>query len=485
MGVRPDPRAPAVAPRWSTTKGEPLVDRGGAGVAQLQRPRRRSSVTAHFDVQPPDPLELWESAPFELIERDGWLYARGIADDKGTAVHAPQGRRAARAPRASCRSTSALPATARRRSAATPIVDWLAADDARRRRGDRVRRRHGRARRPGLQRSPCVGSATSTSRFAPERAIFTPGMYGGAALNAMHALNRSLAAVLAGPDGLLPEPLRAGIVPPSAAELESWRALPRGDDELAAQGATAARRPRGGRVLRAHDWAEPSVDVNGIEGGSPRLQKTVIPVEAEANVSMRLVAGQDPHEIAPAFERLLRDAAPEGARGRGRRCCRLERAGARPARLAARSGSAHDAFEQTTRRAAPARPLRRLDPGRLRARRPRSPDDRDGVRAQRLERPLAERAHPCRLRPARGRDRAASCSAGSPTLASSPARAPFLTPLAAELADDVLERFLRYVRIDTQSDRDSHDVPEHREAARPLAPARRRAARARARRRAS
>ena len=60
-------------------------------------------------------------------------------------------------------------------------------------------------------------------------------------------------------------------------------------------------------------WAEPSVDVHGIQGGSPVLQKTVIPVEAVANVSIRLVGDQDPAVIAPAFEALLRDAAPEGA----------------------------------------------------------------------------------------------------------------------------------------------------------------------------
>ena len=58
--------------------------------------------------------------------------------------------------------------------------------------------------------------------------------------------------------------------------------------------------------------AEPSVTVNGIEGGSPRLQKTVLPVEAQANVSIRLAPGQSTTEIAPVFERLLREAAPSG-----------------------------------------------------------------------------------------------------------------------------------------------------------------------------
>jgi acetylornithine deacetylase/succinyl-diaminopimelate desuccinylase-like protein len=60
-------------------------------------------------------------------------------------------------------------------------------------------------------------------------------------------------------------------------------------------------------------WAEPSVDVNGVEGGSPHLQKTVIPVGAEANLSIRLAAGQKVDEIAPEVERLLRESTPAAA----------------------------------------------------------------------------------------------------------------------------------------------------------------------------
>ena len=59
-------------------------------------------------------------------------------------------------------------------------------------------------------------------------------------------------------------------------------------------------------------FAEPTFEVNGIESGSPQLQKTVLPVVAVANVSTRLVAGQDPDRIAEVVERLLREAAPAG-----------------------------------------------------------------------------------------------------------------------------------------------------------------------------
>src|SRR5207245_7942115 len=113
-------------------------------------------------------------------------------------------------------------------------------------------------------------------------------------------------------DGRLPEPLRAGVVAPTAAELADWAQLAPGAEELAAQGA----RPlddRAAEEFYTRTWAEPALDVNGFESGSPQLTKTVLPVLAEANVSIRLAPGQSAAAIAPVLERMLRDAAPEGA----------------------------------------------------------------------------------------------------------------------------------------------------------------------------
>jgi acetylornithine deacetylase/succinyl-diaminopimelate desuccinylase-like protein len=137
------------------------------------------------------------------------------------------------------------------------------------------------------------------------------GLFGGAALNATHALLQTLSAVLPR-EGRLPEPLRAGIVRPSPEELASWEALTSGADLLADAGAPPADASAADEFY-VRTWAEPSVDVHGLAGGSPQLVKTVLPVEAWANVSIRLAPGQSVGEIAPAFERLLREAAPAGA----------------------------------------------------------------------------------------------------------------------------------------------------------------------------
>jgi acetylornithine deacetylase/succinyl-diaminopimelate desuccinylase-like protein len=136
------------------------------------------------------------------------------------------------------------------------------------------------------------------------------GIYGGAALNAAHALIQTLEALIA-EDGRLAEPLRAGAAPPTAEELEGWRELPAGADELADQGARPTD-PRAAEEFYLRTFAEPALDVNGIESGSPHAQKTVIPVQADANVSIRLAPGQDPAQIERALGELLRAAVPAG-----------------------------------------------------------------------------------------------------------------------------------------------------------------------------
>jgi acetylornithine deacetylase/succinyl-diaminopimelate desuccinylase-like protein len=123
---------------------------------------------------------------------------------------------------------------------------------------------------------------------------------------------RCFDAVLAGPDGLLPAPLRAGIAAPTEAELEAWQALPPGRDELESQGARPLD-PNAAEQFYIRTFAEPSADVNGIIGGKPGLRNTTLSVHASGECTIRLAPGQDPDAIGAAAERLMREAAPAGA----------------------------------------------------------------------------------------------------------------------------------------------------------------------------
>jgi acetylornithine deacetylase/succinyl-diaminopimelate desuccinylase-like protein len=137
-------------------------------------------------------------------------------------------------------------------------------------------------------------------------------MYGGAALNAIHVLLRLFQSVLAGPDGRLPEPLRQGITPPTAEELAGWATLPPGSDELRDQGARALD-PTAAQEFYTRTWAEPSADVNGIIGGKPGLRNTTLSVQSSGEFTIRLAPGQDVDTIGAAAEKILREAAPDGA----------------------------------------------------------------------------------------------------------------------------------------------------------------------------
>jgi acetylornithine deacetylase/succinyl-diaminopimelate desuccinylase-like protein len=133
------------------------------------------------------------------------------------------------------------------------------------------------------------------------------GMFGGAAMNAVHALAETLRAVVA-----VPDELRAGVTAPTENELASWAELDSGAAVLAAAGATP-KDAGAADEFYLRTLAGPAVDVNGIAGGEADLVKTVLPVFAEANVSIRVAPGQDEEQLADDFERILREAAPEGA----------------------------------------------------------------------------------------------------------------------------------------------------------------------------
>ena len=263
----------------------------------------------HFDVQPPAPLELWESEPFELARRDDRLYGRGVADDKGQLYMLLKAAE-------SLAREGSLPVNLRfccdgeEETGGHSIVDFLDRDE---RGGDACVIFDSTMLRPGVPmfNLSVRGLVYFHVRVRTGESDLHSGVYGGGALNAMHVLARIIDAVVA-KDGRLSEPLRAGVAAPTDEELAGWRELAPGAEELASQGARPMD-PRAAEEFYVRTFAEPSLDVNGIEGGSPHLQKTVLPVEAQANLSIRLAPGQDPERIAPEVERLLREAAPDGA----------------------------------------------------------------------------------------------------------------------------------------------------------------------------
>ena len=267
-------------------------------------------VYNHFDVQPPAPLELWESDPFELEIRGEWAYGRGVADDKGQlwlVLRAAQ----------RLVEAGALPVNLRfafdgeEEVGGHTIADYVTQDE----RGADVCVIFdgGMLRRdvPTIELATRGLVGVEVEVQTGDRDLHS-GMYGGAALNAIHVLMRCLDAVLAGPDGRLPEPLRQGIAPPTAEELAAWSELPSGAEAISEAGAQPLD-AKAGEEFYVRTWAEPSTDVNGIVGGKPGIRNTTLSVTASAEFSIRLAPGQDVETIAPAAERLLREAAPAGA----------------------------------------------------------------------------------------------------------------------------------------------------------------------------
>jgi acetylornithine deacetylase/succinyl-diaminopimelate desuccinylase-like protein len=270
----------------------------------------------HYDVQPPDPLDLWETPPFEPSIRNGNIYARGACDDKGQMymhIKAVEALRAAHGgtlplnlkfliegeEEVGGEGISAyVPRAKEKLKADVALVSdtELFADGV-----------------PTL----CIGLRglmyLEIEARGPARDLHS-GVYGGAAPNAVYGLIELLAKAKDADGRILIPGVYDDVAAPDQKELESWKGLPFTEEEFLREGvgATALTGEPDQPVL-ARIWVRPTFDVHGIAGGFAGTgAKTVIPAKAVAKVSLRLVPNQIPEKVLTSVRTWIQNNTPKG-----------------------------------------------------------------------------------------------------------------------------------------------------------------------------
>jgi acetylornithine deacetylase/succinyl-diaminopimelate desuccinylase-like protein len=297
------------------TAGHPLVYADWLHVAG----KPTALCYGHYDVQPPDPLDEWVSPPFEPVERDGNLYARGAVDDKGQMwMHV--------------KALESLLASSKERPGGLPINIRVILEGEEEVGGEGIAafvREH-----PARLKAD-FALVSDTEMFAPELPtictglrgmIYTEieargaktdlhsGMYGGAAPNPFIALAQVIGAMKDKDGKILIPGVYDAVEAPSEDELRAWRSLPFDEEEYRVTEV-------GSEVLTGEPeysvmertWARPALDVHGMPGGFTGAgAKTVIPAKASAKLSIRLVPGMTSADTFAKLERFVREHVPAG-----------------------------------------------------------------------------------------------------------------------------------------------------------------------------
>jgi len=289
-------------------------------------------VYGHHDVQPVEPLDEWDSPPFEPVQRDGLLLGRGSSDDKGQVLFHTLGTRASLA----ASGAPAPPVTLKlliegeEESGSPHFADLL------RSKRDRLRcdvivisdTTMWAADVPSM----CVGMRgvvdAEISMHGPERDLHS-GSFGGAVPNPLHAM-ADLLSGLHDSDGRVTLPgFYDRVLPLSAAERELIARLPFDEKAwLAEAGNSGAASGEAGFGTLERVWARPTAEINGMHGGHTGPGgKTIVPARAHAKLSFRLVADQEPADVIAGLRQYVREHTPPGieatvtADGHGVRPC--------------------------------------------------------------------------------------------------------------------------------------------------------------------
>jgi acetylornithine deacetylase/succinyl-diaminopimelate desuccinylase-like protein len=294
------------------TDGKPMVVGRAKGV---RRDAPHVLFYGHYDVQPPEPLELWEKPPFQprLVDAPSGqrIVARGACDDKGQLMTFVEACRA-------FRETGGLPCDVSvlfegEEEIGSPSLPGFMAKNARELKADVML-----VCDTAMWDKSTPAITTMLRGLLYEEVILRganrdlhSGLFGGAAINPIRVLARILAD-LHDKNGAVTLPgFYEGVEELPEEIAAQWRELDFNEDEFLGEVGLSVPAGEKGRSVLEMIWSRPTCEFNGIAGGfTGEGSKTVLPAEARAKVSFRLVGRQNPEKISQSFRDFVRERLP-------------------------------------------------------------------------------------------------------------------------------------------------------------------------------
>lgn len=295
--VHETPGHPVVIGEWRGAPGAPTV-----------------LVYGHYDVQPPEPLELWTSPPFEPTVRNGNIYARGSVDDKGQLFLHVKALEAHLATRGKLPVNVVLIAEGEEEVGSDHLEDFiLAKKDLLA--CDAVVISDSAMFAPGQPSilSSLRGLAYFEINVQGPSMDLHSGAYGGAVANPAMALARILATMHDENGHIAIEGFYDSVLDWSPEVRQQMRELPFDEPRFLKETGAPALRGEADFTTLERLWTRPTCEVNGLLSGyTGQGAKTVLPAKAMAKVSFRLVPDQDPKAIVPLMQAHVEKVAPPG-----------------------------------------------------------------------------------------------------------------------------------------------------------------------------
>jgi len=290
---------PVVYGEWTGAPGKPTV-----------------LLYGHFDVQPVDPLHEWETPPFEPTIRDGRVYARGATDDKGNLFLSIL------AVEALLKTAGGLPVNVKfllegQEEIGSPQLGAFLAKNKELFGCDVIVSADGGrlGEDPPALIIGTKGICALSIDVRGAKSELDSGIYGGAVANPVHALVQILGSMRGADGRILVEGFYDDVAALSEVDRERIAVAP--FDEAAYKQQLGVEEVFGepGYSTLERAWARPTLEINGLWGGfQGEGMKTVLPAEAHAKVSCRLVADQDPQRVLECLTRHIHAHTPPGVR---------------------------------------------------------------------------------------------------------------------------------------------------------------------------